>query len=131
MLVRHVCSQTCHYTFYQYLHSAYHVMITVYLHFTTNAQHIGRDNTYVMVLRLCSAALVVMLVVDLNHLSSSLSVPISLLVVLVQKDGQQMPGKKGINLPPDQFHKLLEAQASVTEALEAQDASFDIALSGK
>ncbi len=86
---------------------------------------------YVMVLRLCSAALVVMLVVDLNHLSSSLSVPISLLVVLVQKDGQQMPGKKGINLPPDQFHKLLEAQASVTEALEAQDASFDIALSGK
>lgn len=48
-----------------------------------------------------------------------------------EKDGQQMPGNKGINLPADQFQKLLEAQASVTEALEAQDASFDIALSGK
>jgi len=53
------------------------------------------------------------------------------MIVLVQKDGQQMPGKKGINLPADQFQKLLGAQASVTEALEAQDASFDIALSGK
>jgi len=53
------------------------------------------------------------------------------MIVLVQKDGQQMPGKKGINLPADQFQKLLEAQASMTEALEAQDASFDIALSGK
>ncbi len=86
---------------------------------------------YVMVLRLCSAALVVMLVMDFNHLSSSLTEPMLPLVVLVQKGGQQMPGKKGINLPPDQFQKLLEAQASVTEALEAQDASFDIALSGK
>jgi len=53
------------------------------------------------------------------------------MIVLVQKDGQQMPGKKGINLPADQFQKLLEAQASMTEALEEQDASFDIALSGK
>lgn len=86
-----------------------------------------------MVLKFCSATLFVILsaVMDLNCMPSSLNEPILLLVVLVQKDGQQMPGKKGINLPPDQFQKLLEAQASVTEALEAQDASFDIALSGK
>ena len=51
--------------------------------------------------------------------------------MLMQKDGQQLPGKKGISLPADQFHKLQAAQDSLTEALEAQDASFEVALSGK
>ena len=51
--------------------------------------------------------------------------------ISVQKDGQQLPGKKGISLPADQFHKLQAAHDSLTEALEAQDASFEVALSGK
>lgn len=66
-------------------------------------------------------------------LYSSTHIPVHSIHVchLLQKDGKQLPGKKGISLPADQFQKLLEAQASLTEALAAQDTGFEAALSGK
>lgn len=50
---------------------------------------------------------------------------------LLQRDGKQLPGKKGISLPADQFQKLLEAHSALTEALAASDTQFEVLLSGK
>lgn len=51
--------------------------------------------------------------------------------MLFQKGGKQLPGKKGISLPSDQFQKLVEIASSLTEALEARDTQFEVPLSGK
>lgn len=48
-----------------------------------------------------------------------------------EKGGKQLPGKKGISLPSDQFQKLVEIASSLTEALEARDTQFEVPLSGK
>ena len=49
----------------------------------------------------------------------------------MQKDGQQLPGKKGINMPAEQFQLLHEAGSALSEALEARDESYELQLSGK
>ena len=50
---------------------------------------------------------------------------------LLQKDAKQLPGKKGISLPADQFQKLLGAHSALTEALAASETQFEVPLSGK
>ena len=50
---------------------------------------------------------------------------------LLQKDGKQLPGKKGISLPQEQFLKLEQHAQQLTEALRDQNDSFSVALSNK
>ena len=51
--------------------------------------------------------------------------------MLLQKNGEQLPGKKGISLSADQFLKLFGAQSKLTDALAAQDETCSVKLSGK
>ncbi|GAB4820297.1 hypothetical protein N2152v2_007343 [Parachlorella kessleri] len=48
-----------------------------------------------------------------------------------KKDGQEIPTKKGISLPPDQFGKLVGAAPALTDALQAQDTRCEVHLSNK
>ena len=50
---------------------------------------------------------------------------------VLQKDGKQLPGKKGISLPQEQFLKLEQHAQELTEALRDQNDSFSVALSNK
>jgi hypothetical protein len=50
---------------------------------------------------------------------------------LPQMDGQLLPGKKGISLPPDQFAKLAAGAPALGEALRGRDTSFEVDLSNK
>ena len=50
---------------------------------------------------------------------------------LLQKNGKQLPGKKGISLPQEQFLKLEQHAQELTEALRDQNDSFSVALSNK
>ena len=50
---------------------------------------------------------------------------------VLQKDGKQLPGKKGISLPQEQFLKLEQHAQALTEALRDQNDSFSVALSNK
>jgi hypothetical protein len=48
-----------------------------------------------------------------------------------QKDGEMLPGKKGISLMPDQFQRLQDEAASVSAALKDNDDDFELDLSDK
>lgn len=50
---------------------------------------------------------------------------------LLQKDGKQLPGKKGISLPQEQFLKLEQHAQELTEALTDKNDGFSVALSNK
>ena len=54
-----------------------------------------------------------------------------LFACMPQKDGQEIPTKKGISLPPDQFGKLAGAAAALSDALQAQDTRCEVHLSNK
>ncbi|KAK9821484.1 hypothetical protein WJX74_001233 [Apatococcus lobatus] len=48
-----------------------------------------------------------------------------------EKDGKQLPGKKGISLSPEQFTILRDAADAISKALDAEDESYSIELSTK
>jgi hypothetical protein len=48
-----------------------------------------------------------------------------------QKDGEMLPGKKGISLMPDQFQRLQDDAATVSAALNNNDDDFELDLSDK
>lgn len=48
---------------------------------------------------------------------------------MAQKDGEQLPAKKGISLNPEQFNVLNESSGSINTALQAADTDFKLALS--
>ena len=50
---------------------------------------------------------------------------------MAQKDGELLPGKKGISLSTEQFNSLKESAASIQKALEAEDTDFKLAISQK
>lgn len=50
---------------------------------------------------------------------------------MAQKEGEMLPGKKGISLSPEQFNMLRESAASIQEALSAEDTDFKLSLSVK
>ena len=50
---------------------------------------------------------------------------------MLQEDGKQLPGRKGISLPQEQFCKLEQHAQKLTAALRNQRLSFSFALSEK
>ena len=53
------------------------------------------------------------------------------MLLVKQKDGEWRPGQKGIALSPEQFQTLKGAAGATTEALQAQDTSYRLPISGR
>lgn len=49
----------------------------------------------------------------------------------MQKDGQKLPTKKGISLPPDQWNKIVKKMDAATAAFDDIDEHFVIELGHK
>lgn len=52
-------------------------------------------------------------------------------VCMAQKDGELLPGKKGISLSPEQFNILKESAANIQTALAAEDTAYKLPLSSR
>ncbi len=55
----------------------------------------------------------------------------SLRITVTQKNGEMLPGSKGIALSPEQFRILDRAAEDVSTALASEDLDFKVALSSK